>query len=241
MFLRRCQDVICLLCYVVAILFIQSISFSAILFEDNFEDGIIGKEPKKWQYDPDAEVNNIGKIDVDPTNPANKVFTGFGGYLADNGRIFKDFVLEFDWMFMKDDQNNSIGFRVVDNKTAHYQLSRRSGSVDWKIYRYDGEWADIGGKDWPTELETWYSVQLICEGSSFTVKGKRKDDPTPFKDIKKSIIKTKDDAHKEGFISTSYWGPIDNVIIAESEDDILDVDPSAKISTTWARIKNQSR
>ena len=82
MFLRRCKDVIDLLCYVVAILFIQSISFSAILFEDNFEDGIIGKEPKNWQYDPDAEVNNIGKIDVDPTNPANKVFTGFGGYLA---------------------------------------------------------------------------------------------------------------------------------------------------------------
>jgi len=217
----------------------QSVGLAAILFQDDFEDDTMGKEPKKWKFDPDAEVNNIGKIDKDPVDPTNQVFTGYGGYLADKGAIYKDFVLEYDWMFMKDDQNNSLGFRVVDQKKAHYQLSRRSGAQDWKIYQFNGAWNEIVSKAWPTDVETWYSVQLICEGPLFTVKAKKKDDPTLFKDIGKPLLKIKDDTHEKGFISTSYWGPIDNIIIAEHENDILAVQTSNKLSTIWGKLKTR--
>ena len=215
----------------------HSVGSAKILFQDDFEGGTKGKEPPKWKYDPKAEVNNIGKIDVDPLDPSNKVFTGFGGYLADKGKVYTDFCLEFDWMFAKNDQNNSLGFRVVDNKKAHYQLSRRGGGVDWKIYMFNGAWNEIVTTAWPTDVETWYSVQLICKGDLFTVKAKEKGDPKLFKEIKKALLKVRDDTHKKGFISTSYWGPIDNIIIADHEDDILAVQPSNKLSTIWAKFK----
>jgi len=215
----------------------HSVGSAKILFQDDFEGGTKGKEPPKWKYDPKAEVNNIGKIDVDPLDPSNKVFTGFGGYLADKGKVYTDFCLEFDWMFAKNDQNNSFGFRVVDNKKAHYQLSRRGGGVDWKIYMFNGAWNEIVTTAWPTDVETWYSVQLICKGDLFTVKAKEKGDPKLFKEIKKALLKVRDDTHKKGFISTSYWGPIDNIIIADHEDDILAVQPSNKLSTIWAKFK----
>ena len=53
----------------------------------------------------------------------------------------------------------------------------------------------------------------------------------------KPLLKIKDDTHEKGFISTSYWGPIDNVIIAEHENDILAVQTSNKLSTIWGKLK----
>ncbi|HIC19955.1 TPA: hypothetical protein EYO77_17770, partial [Candidatus Poribacteria bacterium] len=147
----------------------HSVGSAAILFQDDFEDDVMGRVPKNWKFDPKAEVNNIGKIDVDPIDPSNKVFTGFGGYLADKGKVYTDFCLEFDWMFMKNDQNNSLGFRVVDQKKAHYQLSRRGGGVDWKIYMFDGAWNEIVTTAWKTQTKTWYTVQLKVYGDKFEV------------------------------------------------------------------------
>ena len=233
--IRRSSFLITLI-FMLGIMF-QPIGLAAILFEDDFEDDAMGREPKKWKFDPKAEVNNVGKIDKDPVDPSNKVFTGYGGYLADKGVIYKDFCLEFDWMFMKNNQNNSIGFHVVDQKKAHYQLSRRGGGVDWKIYMFNGAWNEIVTTAWPTDVETWYSVQLICKGDLFTVKAKEKGDPKLFKDIGKPLLKVRDKTHTKGFISTSYWGPIDNIIIADHENDILAVQPSNKLSTVWAKLK----
>ena len=216
----------------------HSVGSAAILFQDDFEGDTKGKEPKKWKYDPKAEVNNIGKVDVDPLDPSNKVFTGYGGYLADKGKVYTDFCLEFDWLFTKNNQNNSLGFRVVDQKKAHYQLSRRGGGVDWKIYMFNGKWKEIVGKAWKTQPGVWYSTQLKVYGDKFEVKAKPKSDNTPFKDMKKALLKVTDGTHKKGYISTSYWGPIDNVIVADHEDDILtSVEPLNKLSTTWANLK----
>ena len=54
---------------------------------------------------------------------------------------------------------------------------------------------------------------------------------------KQYFLKIKDDTHEKGFISTSYWGPIDNIIIAEHENDILAVQTSNKLSTIWGKLK----
>ena len=214
----------------------QGMSMAKILFEDDFEGDTVGKEPAKWKYDPDAEVNNIGMVDIDPLDPGNQVFTGYGGYWADNGAVYTDFVAEWDWMFHQDDsRNNSLGFRV-QNKDAHYQLSRRGGGVDWKIYMYNGVWNEIATVAFPTEIDTWYRVQLTVKGEQFIVKAKAKEDPALFQELE-PLLEVEDNAYDQGGIQTSYWGPIDNVIIAESEKDIIAVEPAGKLSTTWGHLK----
>lgn len=214
----------------------QTAGMAKILFEDDFEGDAIGKEPAKWKYDPDAEVNNVGMVDEDPLDPGNQVFTGYGGYWADNGAVYTDFVAEWDWMFHQDDsRNNSIGFRV-QNKDAHYQLSRRGGGVDWKIYMYNGAWNEIATVVFQTDIDTWYRVQLTVKGEQFIVKAKAKEDPTPFQELE-PLLEVEDNTYDQGGISTSYWGPIDNIIIAESEQDIIAVEPTGKLPITWGRLK----
>ena len=162
----------------------QTAGMAKILFEDDFEGDTIGKEPKKWKYDPTAEVKDIGKVDKDPLNPNNKVLTNYGGHLADNGATYTDFVVEWDWMFHKDNnRNNSMGVRV-QNANAHYQLSRRSGGNDWKIYMFNGAWNEIVTAVFPTDIDKWYRVQLSVMGDEFIVKAKEKKDNTPFKELK---------------------------------------------------------
>jgi hypothetical protein len=213
---------------------LQEMVTAKILFEDDFEKQELGKEPKGWKYDPAAEVKDKGYVDKDPTNPNNKVFAHYGGYSAGDGLVFTDFVAEWNWMYTTD-ENHSIGFRVED-AGRHYQLSRRGGGVDWKIYMYNGAWNEIVSQAFPTKLTLWYSVQLIAKGPEFTVKVKEKTDATLFADMKPTL-KVKDDTYKKGMFQTSYYGPIDNVIIAEKEADILSIESVGKLSATWAKIK----
>jgi hypothetical protein len=208
-----------------------------ILFEDDFEGQVLGDEPKGWEYDPGAEVPDIGEVAEDPLDAGNKVFTNFGGYSAGDGLLLTDFVAELDWMFFQDNnRNNSIGFRVVD-AGSHYQLSRRSGGVDWKIYMYNGAWNEIATNAFPTEADKWYRVQLIVKGEEFIVKVKEKEDNTLFADLD-PVLDVEDGTYAEGAFQTSYHGPIDNVVIADSEQDILAVDPSVSSIGTWGDIKN---
>lgn len=217
-------------------LMVQGSSLAQVFFKDDFEKDEIGKSPKNWEYDPGAEVKNIGKVDVDPLDPKNKVFTGYGGYKANKGEQYTDFVAEWDWMFHQDNnRNNSMGFKVVD-PGHHYQLSRRSGGVDWKIYMFNGAWNEIAAVAFPTKIDTWYRVQLTVKGEEFVVKAKDKKDQTPFAKLNPTL-KIKDGTYKKGAFETSYWGPIDNVIIAASEADILPVEAKGKLTTSWGRIK----
>jgi hypothetical protein len=215
---------------------VQGLSVAQIFFKDDFEKDEIGKEPKNWEYDPGAEVKDRGKVAVDPLEPKNKVFTGYGGYKANKGEQYIDFVAEWDWMFhQNNNRNNSIGFRVVD-PGRHYQLSRRSGGIDWKIYMYNGAWNEIVTAAFPTKIDIWYRVQLTVQGEEFTVKAREKNDQTPFAKLK-PVLKIKDGTYKKGAFETSYWGPIDNVIIAASEADILPVEAKEKLAISWGKIK----
>jgi hypothetical protein len=191
-----------------------------VLFHDDFEADTIGQEPQKWEYDPGAEIKDIGQVFTDPLDPNNQVLTDYGGYLADNGAEYTDFVAEWDWMFYENNnRNNSVGFHVQD-PTAHYQLSRRSGGNDWNIYMFNGSWNLIVSEPFPTEIDTWYRVQLSVMGDEFLVKVKEKEDATPFKDLA-PVLEVSDATYESGHFSTSYWGPIDNVIIADTEEDII--------------------
>ena len=73
-------------------------------------------------------------------------------------------------------------------------------------------------------------------GEQITVKVKEKEVETPFAELE-PLLEVEDNTYLEGGISTSYWGPIDNIIIAESEQDIIAVEPAGKRSITWGRLK----
>jgi hypothetical protein len=187
-----------------------------VIFEDDFEGDPLGAEPGKWTYDPTSEIKNVGLVDLDPLDAENQVFTGYGGYWADNGTDFSDFIAEWDWMFAQDNaRNNSMGIRV-QGPAAHYQLSRRGFGTDWKIYMFDGAWNEIGTAVFPTDVDKWYRVQLTAMGEQFVVKVKEKGDATPFEDLK-PVLEVLDGTFGSGKFSTSYWGPIDNVVISKPD------------------------
>ncbi len=199
---------------------LHAVSLADILFEDDFEEYEVGMEPERWEYDPTAEVANTGQVTEDPFDPDNLVFTDYGGYLADNGAEYADFVAEWDWMFYLDNnRNNSVGFHV-QGPSAHYQLSRRGGGTEWHIYMFNGAWNLVGSVSFPTDIDKWYRVQLSVMEGEILVKAKEKEDETPFADLD-PILEIVDETFETGAFSTSYWGPIDNVIIAETEEDLI--------------------
>ena len=75
----------------------------------------------------------------------------------------------------------------------------------------------------------------ILEGSKFSFWLKEKTDDTLFEELK-AIMDGSDNTLKEGKFGTDFWGPVDNVIIAEKAADILTEEPMGKLTFSWARL-----
>jgi len=211
------------------------IAFGGILFQDDFEGEQIGEEPSKWEYDPGGEVADIAQIMEDPVE-GDKCLGNFGGYVVENSKEWVDYIVEFDWMFSQAGRNESMAFRYQD-ASNFYQLSKRADDQTISIYMYNGGWNLVGTGAFPVEANVWYRTQLNVAGSDFTVKMKAKEDETPFSDIE-PVLEVEDNTFDKGGFSTAYYGPIDDVIIAESEADILAVEPKYKAVTTWGNLKH---
>jgi len=210
------------------------IAFGGILFQDDFEGEQMGQEPSKWEYDPGGEVADIAQIMEDPVE-GDKCLGNFGGYVVENSKEWTDYVVEFDWMFSEAGRNESMAFRYQD-ASNFYQLSKRGDDQSINIYMYNGAWNQVGTGMFPVGANIWYRTQLSVEGPNFTVKMKAKTDETPFPDID-PVLEAEDNTFDSGGFSTAYYGPIDDVIIADSEADILAVDPKCKTATTWGSLK----
>jgi len=213
---------------------LSQVAFAKILFRDDFESEQIGKEPSKWEYDPSAEVTDIAEIIEDPVE-GDKCMSHFGGYVVENSKEWKDYVVEFDWMFTEAGSNESVAFRYQD-ANKFYQLSKRGDMQSIHIYMYNGSWNQIASGNFPVNVNVWYRVQLSVKGPTFTAKMKEKDDQTAFSDID-PVVDVEDKTYDKGGFSTAYYGPIDDVLIGESEADILAVKPASKLTTTWGTLK----
>jgi hypothetical protein len=219
-------------------LILQTVSIARILFQDDFEDDAIGKAPKKWVYEPSGEIKDVGFVDKDPLNPNNKVFTHYGRYLVGE-ETFKDYVAEWDWMFAEDNnRNNQMVFRHKDPGN-YYVVGRASGGQVFYFYSYLGAWNLFSEVNFPTKIDFWYRARLILEGNKFSFWLKEKTDDTPFEKLK-IIMDGSDNTLKEGKFGTDFWGPVDNVIIAEKAADILTVKPMGKLAFSWGAIKRNS-
>ena len=211
------------------------IAFGGILFQDDFEGEQMGEEPSKWEYDPAGEVADIAQIMEDPVE-GDKCLGNFGGYVVENSKEWVDYIVEFDWMFSEAARNESMAFRYQD-ASNFYQLSKRGDDQTISIYMYNGAWNLVGSGTFPVQAIVWYRTQLNVAGSNFTAKMKAKEDGTPFSDID-PVLEVEDSTFDKGGFSTAYYGPIDDVIIAESEADMLAVDPKYKAATTWGALKH---
>ncbi len=209
-------------------------AFAAILFEDDFEGEQMGQEPSKWEYDPAAEVTDIAEIMEDPVE-GDKCLGHFGGYVVNDSKEWEDYVVEFDWMFVEGGRNESVAVRYQD-ASNFYQVSKRADMQSINIYMYNGAWNQIVTGMFPVSITIWYRTQISVKGATFIVKMKEKVDETAFSDID-PVVEVEDNTYEKGGFSTAYYGPIDDVVVGESEADILAVEPASKLSTTWGALK----
>ncbi len=219
---------------VVLCLGLSQMASAKILFQDDFEAEKMGDEPSKWDYDPGAEEPIIAQIVEDPVE-GDKCLSNLGGYVVKDSSEWTDYVVEFDWLYAVAGENESVAFRYQD-ASNFYQLSKRGDDQSIIIYMYNGAWNQIATGVFPVSVNVWYRTQLKVKGANFVVKMKPKTEPVAFADID-PIIDVDDNTFAKGGFSTAYNGPIDDVIIAESEADILSVEPASKLSSTWGALK----
>ncbi len=217
-----------------------------VLFVDDFEKDSVGKEPSNWEHLEFASGNSKITIEADPTNPKNKVAktVGIGLYIpkADGRENWSDYIWDFDWMWENDSYVGTV-YRV-EGSEAHFHGSRRQGAAEIHIYtRKAGNWAQIAAGKYPNENKVWYSHRLIIKGNKHQIFMKRKDDNTPFENLK-PVVETENDMFKKGPVGmmgiTSGVSYFDNMIVFENLDDLRilqPVNPIEKLSTAWGEIK----
>lgn len=220
---------ILLFCFV-----LQGSVSAKILFEDDFEAEGLGAEPSKWVYDPQGEIKDRAKIIKDPVE-GDKCMSHYGVYSVGE-KTWRDYIVEWDWMRMDVNRNESVNFRYQDS--GHfYHLSPRGGGAIIILYRYDGVYTPLAQADWPQKAQIWYRCQLVIEGDKFSVKIKEKSDKTPFNDLK-ILLEAADKNFKEGKFATGFWGPIDDVIITDLKGAAV-ARSSHSLALTWGVVKTQ--
>ena len=222
-------------------LLFSDIALGKVLFKDDFEAETIGKEPSKWTYVAGPQT---GEIIKDPKDPQNKVFScprqasgAYGNIYVVGENTWTDYIAEWDWMMgtPTNSGNFALVFRFQD-QDHYYQVSARTDRQSVDMYARDNGWAEIVVGNFPTPLEKWFRIQLVVKGNTYSYTMKEKSDDTPFAALG-VIGKATDSMYGKGQFGTESAGYIDNLIMAESEADILAVEPADKLATTWGRTK----
>lgn len=213
--------------------FVLQDSVSAkILFEDDFEAETLGEEPSKWVYDPMGEIKDIAQIIEDPVE-GDKCMSHYGFYLVGD-ETWTDYIVEWDWMRMDINLNESVNFRYQDS--GHfYHLTPRGGGAIIVLYRYDGAYTELAEANWSQEAQIWYRCQLIANQDKFSIKIKEKSDKTPFNNLE-ALLEAGDENFTDGGFSTGFYGPIDDVIITDLAGAAV-VKSSYSLPEAWGAIK----
>ena len=231
-----------------------------VLFFDDFERDAIGKEVSKWENMnltlSDWEKGTDVTVAKDPQNPNNKVAKASGTCLyipKVAGRDdWSDYVWDFDWMW---DIDTYVGtaYRVMDDGKNLFHGSRRLGGKEVHIYKREGDtWTgQIAGGSYDSGVNIWYTHRLIMKGDKHQIYMKKRDDKTPFEQLK-PVVELESGLFKKGSVgilgviseglevgpATGYW---DNVVVAEDPRDLVGfkfaVEHLGKLTTTWGQIK----
>lgn len=228
---------------------VPSLAFAKQFYASDFEKDTVGKAPQGWELG--FKGAGEGKVIEDPVNPKNKVFAhsdlpsnqarhDVGGSIWVVGsESWTDYIVEYDAYF-PEEYYMGVLFRFVGSN-EFYLFDRRSGGEAgnfdfWK--RAGGTWTGVQrGAKFDTKPGQWYRFRLTVKGDTFSAYGKSKDDETPFEKIP-PIITGKDSTYKAGKFGLYGLIYVDNVIIGETEADlVLAVKPFDKSILTWGKIK----
>jgi len=225
-----------------------------ILFKDDFESSTIGKPPDNWKNigPPTGYAGGgLSVVDKDPLDANNKVFniipkaqdTNSHTLWAvhDGDKSWVNYVWEFDWLFPEDNYC-PVAFRIVD-KDQFCQVSRRPGGSEFHIYQHTAAaWNELRKFTFKNEALKWYRVQISVKDDKFTFKIKDRDDRTPFAKMNEPDILSNAQVgqlYPSGGIAAQegYIGMLDNVIVGETENDILAVESKGKLAVCWGMLK----
>ena len=215
-----------------------------VLFEDDFEAENIGEQPSLWD-------NIVGGFSLevveDPNDPDNKVVEehGEGNGLGvpvpagwEDQDFWVDYIWEFDWMWDQDTYQGTA--HRYGDAMNYYHTSRRQGGANFIIYMWNGNWNQLQDSPWQTGINVWYRMQISAIGDEHTVKGKERDNDTPFEELD-PLVSIQDDTYAEGPIGlfgtaggSLYW---DNIIVYEPGTNIHAVRPAEKLAATWGELK----
>jgi len=206
---------------VLVLSFTAAFSLSApgeVLFEDDFEAEALNAEPSLWNMVPDFTLQVV----EDPQDPGNKVLSqegegdglGISTPAGSEGQGWADYIWEFDWMWDVDTYQGTA-HRYQDAE-GYYHASRREGGTEFIIYMWDGDFNELQAGPWQSGVGVWYRMQSSDIGKEHIIKGKERDDGTPFEEID-PIISVEDDTYPGGPIGLFggiglYW---DNIIVYE--------------------------
>ena len=229
---------------VLVLSFTAAFSLSApgrILFEDGFEADDVGDEPALWNPVPGSPVQVV----EDPDDPDNKVLeqnweaNGLGCVTPagwEDQDFWTDYVWEFDWMWNTDTYQGTA--HRYQDAGGYYHSSRREGGGNFITYMWNGNFNQIQASPWQSGVGVWYRMQSSDIGNEHIIKGKERDDETPFEQLD-PVISVEDDTYPEGPIGLFggiglYW---DNIIVYEPGTDIHAVKPAEKLGVTWGELK----
>ena len=217
------------------------------LFSDDFEGDTEGAEPKNFEmYDhphskpgvftPEVVEEPLGESGQCVSLNTSSVYVPkVAG--RDN---WANWVWEWDWMWATATAAPSTAFRVTEDK--YYHFSPRADNQNIGLWLYDGGFQGISGlAAYDFGLSTWNRFQVSCIEDEITLKIKRRDDLTPFSEMK-PLIQEKDGSLTGGPMSCSgifkveSW--MDNFIVGETEGDmVFSVESHGKLTTRWSEIK----
>lgn len=228
----------------------SSFAFAKQFYINTFDGEAIGSTPSGWELG--FKGAGAGKIVADPLNPNNKIFAhtdlakdkarhDVGGSVWTVGNLtWQDYIAEYDAYFPEDFYIGVL-FRFV-SADEFYLFDRRSageaGNFDfWK--RGGGNWTRVATGKFDAQPKKWYRFRLVVKGDTFEAYGKSKDDKTLFTSIK-PIMTGKDGTFKAGKLGLYGLIYIDNIIIGETEADMLfttPVDTTTRLPITWGEMK----
>jgi hypothetical protein len=238
---------ICLCLAVIGVLFgFGDLANGKTLFRDDFEGDTLGTVPKNFEKYDHAHNNGALEVEVakDPEGESGNVVHQFsyGYYIpkATGRDDWTDWIWEWDWMWSENGFPGTA-FRITGGE--YYHISPRDDNLNVGFWYWNGAWNQKGALvRYDFGLNTWNRFQVIANGDQFTLKIKRRDDPTPFSKIK-PLLEAKDNTLKKGPMSvggtnTDSW--VDHFIVGETEADLtFPVEPAGKLATTWGALKNQ--
>lgn len=223
------------------------------LFQDGFERETIGEMPSQWEHFGGAEGQGAEVVE-DPLDSNNKAFfvnspVWVGdlpeGAWAPKDQSFlnwTDYTFEGD--FMVDDPGKLFAFnyRATDyDNLLHYNTRRWDSGTVGLYKRENGEWTGaVIEIQHPTEVNVWYTVQVVAEGDHHVLKLKEADDPTHFSQIdpviEEDVVGT---GLTSGTINVMSYGYVDSITVYVGEPTPAAADPSLTLTSTWGAIKAQ--